>query len=279
MVTGQGPVLPAPPAAAAQRLHERLTACARTAPALAVALSGGVDSRFLCLALQREGIPFLALHAGGPHVPEAESRAALHWAAARGLELEVVPFSPLALPEVVSGSRERCYACKKALLAALRERLEARGLTEALLCDGSNADDLHAHRPGLRALREAGVASPLAEAGVTKAELRRLGACWGLEDPDQTARPCLLTRFAYGCRPEETVLRRLAAAEAALAALTDTDGRPALGDFRLRLCPEPVLQHERPLDTAAAQVGHILHATGFWPCELRQAARISGFFD
>ena len=104
MVAGHGPALPA---AAAQRLHERLTACARTAPALAVALSGGVDSRFLCLALQREGIPFLALHAGGPHVPEAESRAALDWAAARGLELEVVPFSPLALPEVVSGSRER----------------------------------------------------------------------------------------------------------------------------------------------------------------------------
>ena len=77
MVAVDGTALPAPLAAAAQRLHDRLTACARTAPALAVAYSGGVDSRFLCLALQREGIPFLALHAGGPHVPEAESRTAI----------------------------------------------------------------------------------------------------------------------------------------------------------------------------------------------------------
>lgn len=279
MVAGDGSGLPAPLAAAARRLHERLTACARTAPALAVALSGGVDSRFLCLALQREGIPFLALHAGGPHVPEAESHAAARWAEARGLALEVVAFSPLGLPEVRDGSRERCYACKKALLAALRERLASRGLTDALLCDGSNADDLHAHRPGLRALREAGVASPLAEAGIAKADLRRLGAFWGLEDPDQTARPCLLTRFAYGCRPEETTLRRLAEAEAALAALNDADGRPALGDFRLRLSPGPLLQHERPLPPVQEQVRHILRASGFWPCDLRQTARISGFFD
>lgn len=279
MVTEDRPALPADLADAAQRLRERLTTCAGRAPALAVALSGGVDSRFLCLALQRAGLPFKALHAHGPHVPDEESRAARSWAEARGLALEMVPFSPLGLPEVSDGSRERCYACKKALLAALRERLASRGLPDALLCDGSNADDLRAHRPGLRALREAGVASPLAEAGIRKADLRRLGAIWGLEDPEQTARPCLLTRLAYGCRPDEKTLRRLAQAEAALAALTDVDGRPALGDFRLRLCPGPVLQHERPAPASLERLRHILEAAGFWPCALRQTERISGFFD
>lgn len=270
---------PALPADAAQRLHERLKTCARTAPALAVALSGGVDSRFLCLALQRAGLSFIALHACGPHVPEEESRSAVRWAEARGLRLETVPFSPLALPGVADGGRERCYACKKGLVAALRQRLAACGLPDALLCDGSNADDLQAHRPGLRALREAGVASPLAEAGIRKADLRRLGAAWGLEDPDQTARPCLLTRLAYGCRPEASTLRRLAEAESALAALSDADGHPVLGDFRLRLCPQPLLQHERPTVSHLEQLRHILKATGFWPCDFRQTARISGFFD
>lgn len=279
MVAGDGTALPAPLADAARRLHECLTACARTAPTLAVALSGGVDSRFLCHALQQAGLPFLALHARGPHVPDEESRAAVHWAESRGLRLELVSFSPLALPDVADGSRERCYACKKGLVAALRQRLADLGLPDALLCDGSNADDLHAHRPGLRALREEGVASPLAEAGIRKADLRRLGALWGLDNPEQAARPCLLTRLAYGCRPEEATLRRLADAEAALAALSDADGLPVLGDFRLRLCPRPLLQHERPLPSTRDQAERILRAAGFWPCDFRQTTHISGFFD
>lgn len=279
MVAAEGTALPAPLAVAAERLLERLRACARAAPALAVAFSGGVDSRFLCHALQRAGLPFIALHACGPHVPEAESRAAVRWAEAQALRLEVVPFSPLALPGVADGSRERCYACKTGLLAALRERLNRLGLPDALLCDGSNADDLHAHRPGLRALREAGVASPLAEAGIRKADLRRLGALWGLDDPEQAARPCLLTRLAYGCRPEEATLRRLAEAETALAALTAADGSPALGDFRLRLRPRPLLQHARPLSGVQEDAEHILRATGFWPCDFCLTTRISGFFD
>lgn len=264
--------------ARAARLRKRLAACA-AAPALAVALSGGVDSRFLCLALQRQGIPFLALHARGPHIPEAESRAAAHWAKGRAIALEMVDFSPLSLPEVVSGSRERCYACKTALLAALRQRLTQRGLPDALLCDGSNADDLRAYRPGLRALREAGVLSPLAEAGIAKADIRALGRDWELDDPDQAARPCLLTRYAYGCPPDATGLRRLAEAETALAALRDGDGRPALGNFRLRLRPAPLLQCERLPRQQATAIAEILRTHGFWPCEQAESARISGFYD
>lgn len=273
-----------PPAAgpgpeAAARLRERLAACAAAAPTLAVALSGGVDSRFLCLALQRQGIPFLALHAAGPHIPGEESRAARDWARDRALSLEVVEFSPLDLPEVASGGRERCYACKTALLAALRQRLTRLGRADALLCDGSNADDRHAYRPGLRALREAGVASPLAEAGIDKAAIRALGRDWGLENPDQAALPCLLTRFAYGCPPDAARLRPLAAAESALAALSGPDGLPALGNFRLRLRPAPLLQCERLPARLAGEMEAILRTHGFWPCDFEESARISGFYD
>ena len=94
---------------------------------LAVAFSGGLDSRFLCFALRRAGCDVLALHATGPHVPQAESAAARRWARAQGLPLLEVRHDPLPLPEVAVNSRERCYACKRALMRRLREALAAAG--------------------------------------------------------------------------------------------------------------------------------------------------------
>ena len=224
---------------------------------LAVAFSGGLDSRFLCFALRRAGCDVLALHATGPHVPQAESAAARRWARAQGLPLLEVRHDPLSLPEVAVNSRERCYACKRALMRRLREALAAAGGCR-ILCDGSNADDLTAFRPGQRAVREAGVLSPLALAGLHKQELRDLGASWGLDDPQQAARPCLLTR--------------LAAAEADLAAL------PGLGDFRLRLTPEPVLQAAVLPDGLRPRVMQVLDAHGFGGAGMVEGT-VSGFFD
>ena len=94
---------------------------------LAVAFSGGLDSRFLCFALRRAGCDVLALHATGPHVPQAESAAARRWARAQGLPLREVRHDPLSLPDVAVNSRERCYACKRALMRRLREALAAAG--------------------------------------------------------------------------------------------------------------------------------------------------------
>lgn len=206
---------------------------------LAVAFSGGLDSRFLCFALRRAGCDVLALHATGPHVPQAESEAARRWARAQGLPLLEVRHDPLSLPEVAVNSRERCYACKRALM---------------------------------RRLREAGVLSPLALAGLHKQELRDLGASWGLDDPQQAARPCLLTRLAYGMSPEPALLARLAAAEADLVAL------PGLGDFRLRLTPEPVLQAAVLPDGLRPRVMQVLDAHGFGGAGMLEGT-VSGFFD
>lgn len=238
---------------------------------LAVAFSGGLDSRFLCFSLRRAGCDVLALHATGPHVPQAESAAARRWARAQGLPLLEVRHDPLSLPEVAVNSRERCYACKRALMRRLRDALSAAGGCR-ILCDGSNADDLTAFRPGQRAVREAGVLSPLALAGLRKQELRDLGASWGLDDPQQAARPCLLTRLAYGMHPEPALLARLAAAETDLAAL------PGLGDFRLRLTPEPVLQAAVLPDGLRPQVRQVLDAHGFGGAGMVEGT-VSGFFD
>lgn len=292
-----------------QALARRL----RAMPPLVVAFSGGIDSRFLSHAALLSGCDVLAVHARGPHIPAGESAHALAWAKARGLPLLVVDFDPLCLPEVSTNSRQRCYACKTGLLAAIGAALTRVGQQGRVLCDGSNADDLGAFRPGLRALQEAGVVSPLAESGMDKAAIRAAARATGLDDPDQRARPCLLTRLAYGLEPDADVLARLAAVEEALAGLADprasekassaaaTDvvkrpGAPCgpgvaghgadaektvspLGDLRLRLTPAPVLQVEALPPELAGRVKEILAQHGFTGCELRVGQEISGFYD
>jgi hypothetical protein len=123
--------------------------------------------------------------------------------------------------------------------------------------------------------------------------VREAARATGLDRPWQRARPCLLTRLAYGMRPEAGTLARLAAAEADLAALGATasvqgesqcavpeEGSVgALGDFRLRLTPEPVLQAEKLPEELLPELRNILIRHGFWPCGLEAGGNISGFYD
>lgn len=267
-------------AAALARLRELLAGL----PRLALAFSGGLDSRFLCHLALACGCDVVVLHGAGPHVPPEESAAARDWAAVRGLRLLLVTHDPLALPEVAANSRERCYACKRGLLGAMRGALAAAGEAGRVLCDGGNLDDQSAFRPGLRAVAEARVRSPLAEAGLGKALIRELARETGLDRPDQPARPCLLTRLAYGLRPEAGLLARVAAAEAALAALDAADREASgegggLGEFRLRLTPRPLLQCNRLPARLDGAVAEILAAYGFAPFRVACAASVSGFFD
>ena len=125
-------------------MPEAFAAALRGLPPLAVAFSGGLDSRFLCRAARLCGCDVLALHARGPHIPPEESAQAAQWARENALPLLLVDFDPLALPEVAANSRGRCYGCKKGLITALRAALRERGgerdKSRRLLCDGSNAD-------------------------------------------------------------------------------------------------------------------------------------------
>ncbi|NCB23459.1 MAG: PP-loop family protein [Deltaproteobacteria bacterium] len=244
-------------------------------PRMAVAYSGGLDSRFLCHAALLCGCDVLAVHVFGPHIPAQESAGATAWAQQRGLPLRTARFDPLALPEVATNSPKRCYDCKTGLVHLLRGELAALACEEQghVLCDGTNADDLQAYRPGLRALEEGCVRSPLAEAGLSKAAIREAARATGLDRPDQRARPCLLTRMAYGMRPDAPTLARLEAAEDDLAKAGP------LGDFRLRLTPEAVLQAESMPDSQRQQVQNILQRYGFWPCKMEIGGSVSGFYD
>ncbi len=208
-----------------QHIGDLRSRIAGLAPGL-IALSGGVDSRLLTHLAAGTGQRFEAMHFSGPHVPAAESTLARSWCAELGLPLHVLDIDPLLHPEVAANAPLRCYHCKFLLFSRASELARSHGL--ATLLDGSNASDLSAHRPGLQALAELNVRSPLAEAGVDKAMVRAISRELGLAGWDAPARPCLLTRFAYGLRPDTATLRRLEAAEAALAGL-------GLREFRLRV--------------------------------------------
>jgi uncharacterized protein len=177
-----------------------------------VAYSGGVDSALVAaLAVDRLGENALAITgvspALAPHLRE-EARSQATWL---GLRHQEVPTAELADPAYASNPEDRCYACKRELHGLLAPIAAAAGAAQVV--DGVNLDDLGDHRPGLRAAREHGVLSPLAEAGIDKAGVRLLSRALGLPWWDKPAQPCLASRFPYGESISAGRLRRVAAAE------------------------------------------------------------------
>ena len=190
--------------------HTRLVDYLRALGPSAVAFSGGVDSSLL-VALAREayGEEALALTVAAPQMARWEIEEARQLAGSLGVRHRVVEM-PL-LPAIRDNPPERCYLCKRALFRELRSLAAVAGL--AGLLDGTNRDDLGDHRPGLRALRELGISSPLAACGLTKADVRALSRRLGLPTWDKPAYACLLTRLPHGTPVTEEILRRIEAAE------------------------------------------------------------------
>jgi len=182
-----------------------------------VAYSGGVDST-LVLALAVEALGERAQAITGvspalaPHLLE-EARQQAIWLGVIHREL---PTSELADPAYTNNPTDRCYACKRELHSRLAPIAAAAG--GAVVLDGVNRDDLGDHRPGIRAARQFGVLSPLAEAGLDKAAVRQLSRALGLPWWDKPAQPCLASRFPYGEPIEAGRLHRVAQAEAWLRA-------------------------------------------------------------
>jgi uncharacterized protein len=180
-----------------------------------VAFSGGLDSTFLLRAArQAMGDGVLAVTLVTPYVPASEIREARDTATAMGArhELLEIPF-----PEAIrTNPPDRCYLCKRILFGRLVETARSEGLVHVL--DGTNLDDLSDYRPGLRALGELGIESPLLVAGLTKRDIRELSRGLGLAW-DKPAMACLLSRLPHGTRVEEADLRRIEQAEDFLKSL------------------------------------------------------------
>ncbi len=179
-----------------------------------VAFSGGVDSTFLLQAalavLGPENV--LAATLAPPYAARAEVEEAVRLAGALGARHRLLP---VPFPEAVRDNPpDRCYRCKRLLFTRLLELAASEGLDH--VADGTNRDDLGDYRPGLAALAELGVASPLAAAGLTKADIRALSRRRGLPTWDKPSAPCLLTRLPHGARVDEADLVRVERGEAVL---------------------------------------------------------------
>lgn len=191
---------------------------------LAVAFSGGVDSTYLLHEAVKAGKEKVtALIMKTPSVPERELDEAVTFCKSRDISFFVLPADPFSAAGFRENGRDRCYICKHFLFSALLEKAKEEGIP--FVADGTNADDRKEFRPGLRALKELDIRSPLAEAGLTKKEIRELSEKEGLPTWNKPSFSCLATRFPYGEELTVEKLRRTEAAENLLAELGFTQRR------------------------------------------------------
>ncbi|MGP1395774.1 MAG: adenine nucleotide alpha hydrolase [Inquilinaceae bacterium] len=202
---------------------------------LLVAVSGGLDSlTLMAVAARVRSGPTLAVHAVSAAVPPEATDRVRALAAARGWVLREVTPGELADPDYRSNPLNRCYFCKRSLFAAMRRTLDAERTAgardEAVLCTGTNRDDLGDFRPGLVAARESGVWQPYVEAGIDKAAIRAIARDEGLpEVAALPAQPCLASRIETGIGIDADDLAFVNRVEGLLAA------RFGPGDHRCRI--------------------------------------------
>lgn len=225
----------------------------KTEPRGALAFSGGTDSACLLWAGLREGAQLRPYFVKTQFQPQFELEDAQRLCRELGVELTVLRLDILSLPQAASNSPDRCYHCKRMLFTRLKERAEADGLP--LLLDGTNASDDGAGRPGMRALAELGVRSPLRECGMTKAQVRELSRQAGLFTWNKPSYACLATRVPTGRPITPQDLERAEQGESLLSGL-------GFRDFRLRLTPggAKLQATEGQLPLALARRGELLAA-------------------
>jgi uncharacterized protein len=194
-----------------EQKHSALKKIIESCGSVIVAYSGGVDSALvLRVAHEVLGFKTLAVTADSPSAPRREIAEAIRIAQTIGARHEIIRSGEFQNPNYTANPANRCYFCKTELYSKLTQIAKREGIR--YLANGANLDDLSDYRPGLQAALEYQVISPLREAGLTKAEVRRLAQQLGLEIWDKPASPCLSSRIPYG---SEVTPEKLATIEAA----------------------------------------------------------------
>lgn len=240
--------------------YERLKDKLRSFQSAAVAFSGGVDSVFLLKAAKEAlGKQAVAVTVRSCLMPAREFGEAERFCAQEQIRHIVCEVNPFDIRGFADNPPNRCYLCKKYMLEKIREIAVQNGIAE--VAEGSNLDDNGDYRPGLLAVRELGIKSPLQEAGFTKQEIRALSKRLGLATWNKPSFACLASRFAYGEGLTPERLKRLERSEQVLAEVGFSQFRVRVhGDLaRIEVLPEAFEQ----LLAYSAQVSRELKALGF----------------
>lgn len=207
-------------------------------PKAALAFSGGVDSSYLLYAARQLGADVKAYYVKTAFQPEFEYQDALRLASQLGADIQVLTLDVLACPDVTLNPKNRCYFCKQHIFGNILRQAKADGYDTVL--DGTNASDQVSDRPGMKALQEMKVLSPLRLTGLTKAEICRLSREAGLFTWDKPSYACLATRIPTGTEITGADLARTEWAEDHLMSLgfRDLRVRQLSGDLALVQLPE-----------------------------------------
>lgn len=195
-------------------------------PHVALAFSGGADSAYLLYAASRHAKSLRAYYVKSAFQPQFELEDAKRLSEQLGVEITILPLNLLEDSEITANTLDRCYICKQKIFSTILEAAQKDGFT--LLIDGTNASDEAEKRPGMKALQELSIASPLRLCGIGKDEIRRRSKEAGLFTWDKPAYSCLATRIPQGEVITKEKLEKTERAEAYLAAL-------GFSDFRLHL--------------------------------------------
>ena len=190
-----------------EKLENRLKALNNAA----VAFSAGVDSTLL-LKISHDilGDNMIAVTVNGAFMPKREFENAIDFCKDNGIRHEIIDADPFSIKEFRENTPDRCYHCKKNIFTKIISAAKEYGITNII--DGTNADDLSDYRPGMKALDELGIISPLKDVNLTKAEIKDLSHKYGLPTADKPSFACLATRIPCG---EEITLKKLKMSESA----------------------------------------------------------------
>lgn len=217
-------------------------------PRVALGFSGGVDSSYLLYAAKESGAEVKPYFIKSQFQPEFELVDAKRLAGELGIELTVIPLDVTTQPEILKNPADRCYACKRVVFSEIIKLAKRDGYTT--LIDGNNASDDATDRPGMRAVEELQVLSPLRILGLTKTDVRALSKEAGLFTWDKPSYACLATRIPTNTLIDPAVLKRVELSESVLAEL-------GFRNYRVRVMGETAKLQLREEDLASALASRV----------------------